>query len=91
MADMGSDVRFVVTNLPGSAKLLYEKVYYARGRATQSKDKDQRIKTNSIRRLWTLKQRAACLSSGNAVERHLNRIASSRRLEGESQRNLETM
>ena len=29
---MGSDVRFVVTNLPGSAKVLYEKVYCARGR-----------------------------------------------------------
>jgi hypothetical protein len=30
--DMGSDVRFVVTNLPGTAKVLYEKVYCARGR-----------------------------------------------------------
>jgi len=29
---MGSDVRFVVTNLPGTAKVLYEKVYCARGR-----------------------------------------------------------
>jgi hypothetical protein len=29
---MGSDVRFVVTNLPGSAKVLYEKVYCARER-----------------------------------------------------------
>ena len=27
----GTDVRFVVTNLPGRAKLLYEKVYCARG------------------------------------------------------------
>jgi DDE family transposase len=26
---IGSDVRFVVTNLPGSAKVLYEKVYCA--------------------------------------------------------------
>ena len=29
---MGQDARFVVTNLPGSAKVLYEKVYCARGR-----------------------------------------------------------
>ena len=29
---MGSDVRFVVTNLPGAAKVLYDKVYCARGR-----------------------------------------------------------
>ena len=28
----GTDVRFVVTNLPGRAKLLYERVYCARGR-----------------------------------------------------------
>ena len=30
--DVGQDARFVVTNLPGSAKILYEKVYCARGR-----------------------------------------------------------
>jgi hypothetical protein len=30
--DMGSDVRFIVTNLPGRAKVLYEKVYCQRGR-----------------------------------------------------------
>ena len=29
---LGSDARFVVTNLPGRAKVLYEKVYCARGR-----------------------------------------------------------
>ena len=30
--DNGSDVRFVVTNLPGRAKILYEKIYCARGK-----------------------------------------------------------
>jgi hypothetical protein len=30
--DNGRDARFVVTNLPGRAKVLYEKVYCARGR-----------------------------------------------------------
>src|SRR5436190_19972635 len=30
--DMGTDVRFIVTNLEGRGKVLYEKVYYARGR-----------------------------------------------------------
>lgn len=29
---IGTDVRFVVTNLPGTAKVLYEKIYCARGR-----------------------------------------------------------
>jgi Transposase DDE domain group 1 len=30
--EMGSDARFIVTNLTGRAKLLYDKVYCARGR-----------------------------------------------------------
>ena len=30
--EQGSDIRFIVTNLPGRAKVLYEKVYCARGR-----------------------------------------------------------
>ena len=28
----GSDIRFIVTNLPGTARVLYEKIYCARGR-----------------------------------------------------------
>ena len=28
----GTDIRFIVTNLPGRAKVLYERVYCARGR-----------------------------------------------------------
>ena len=32
VSEQGSDIRFIVTNLPGRAKVLYEKVYCARGR-----------------------------------------------------------
>jgi Transposase DDE domain group 1 len=35
-SEQGSDVRFIVTNLPGPAKVLYEKVYCARGRMENS-------------------------------------------------------
>jgi hypothetical protein len=45
---MGSDVRFVVTNLPGSAKVLYEKVYCARGRM-ENMIKDMKLYTRSDR------------------------------------------
>jgi hypothetical protein len=30
--EMGTDARFIVTNLTGRGKVLYEKVYCARGR-----------------------------------------------------------
>jgi len=46
--DMGSDVRFVVTNLPGTAKVLYEKVYCARGRM-ENMIKDMKLYTRSDR------------------------------------------
>lgn len=45
---MGSDVRFVVTNLPGTAKVLYEKVYCARGRM-ENMIKDMKLYTRSDR------------------------------------------
>ena len=45
---MGGDVRFVVTNLPGSAKVLYEKVYCARGRM-ENMIKDMKLYTRSDR------------------------------------------
>ncbi len=32
----GSDIRFIVTNLSGKAKMLYEKLYCARGRMENS-------------------------------------------------------
>jgi len=45
---MGADVRFVVTNLPGTAKVLYEKVYCARGRM-ENMIKDMKLYTRSDR------------------------------------------
>lgn len=44
----GTDVRFVVTNLPGRAKLLYEKVYCARGRM-ENMIKEHKLYTRSDR------------------------------------------
>ena len=43
---LGSDVRFVVTNLIGRAKILYEKVYCARGRV-ENLIKDMKLATRS--------------------------------------------
>jgi hypothetical protein len=43
---LGTDVRFVVTNLPGRAKILYEKVYCARGRM-ENLIKDMKLYTRS--------------------------------------------
>ena len=42
----GCDVRFVVTNLPGRAEVLYEKVYCARGRM-ENMIKDNKLYTKS--------------------------------------------
>ena len=44
----GCDIRFVVTNLPGRAKVLYEKVYCARGRM-ENMIKDHKLHTKSDR------------------------------------------
>ena len=44
--DLGTDVRFVVTNLAGRAKMLYEKVYCARGRM-ENLIKDMKLYTRS--------------------------------------------
>ena len=44
----GCDIRFVVTNLPGRAKVLYEKVYCARGRM-ENMIKDHKLYTKSDR------------------------------------------
>ena len=43
---LGTDVRFVVTNLAGRAKILYEKVYCARGRM-ENLIKDMKLYTRS--------------------------------------------
>ena len=45
---MGADARFVVTNLPGRAKPLYEKVYCARG-AMENLIKEHKLYTKSDR------------------------------------------
>ena len=44
--EMGSDARFIVTNLAGRAKVLYEKVYCARGRM-ENLIKDMKLYTRS--------------------------------------------
>ncbi len=44
----GTDVRFIVTNLPGRAKALYEKVYCARGRM-ENMIKEHKLHTKSDR------------------------------------------
>ena len=44
----GSDIRFIVTNLPGRSKLLYEKVYCARGRM-ENMIKEHKLYTKSDR------------------------------------------
>jgi hypothetical protein len=45
-ADMGTDVRFIVTNLEGRGKALYEKVYCARG-SMENLIKDMKLYTRS--------------------------------------------
>ena len=47
-SEQGSDIRFIVTNLPGRAKVLYEKVYCARGRV-ENLIKDMKLYTRSDR------------------------------------------
>src|SRR2546430_11203174 len=47
-SEQGSDIRFIVTNLPGRAKVLYEKVYCAR-RRMENLIKDMKLYTRSDR------------------------------------------
>ena len=44
----GADIRFIVTNLPGRAKVLYERIYCARGRV-ENMIKDHKLYTNALR------------------------------------------
>ena len=44
----GADIRFIVTNLPGRARVLYEKIYCARGRM-ENMIKDHKLYTKSDR------------------------------------------
>ena len=44
----GTDIRFVVTSLPGRARLLYEKIYCTRGRV-ENMIKEHKLYTKSDR------------------------------------------
>tara|TARA_B100000315_G_scaffold206298_1_gene200598 strand:- start:164 stop:1504 length:1341 start_codon:yes stop_codon:yes gene_type:complete len=62
----GCDIRFVVTNLPGRAKVLYEKIYCARGRM-ENMIKDHKLHTKSDRtscHRWEANQFRLFLHSG---------------------------
>ncbi len=77
----GSDIRFVVTNLPGRAKLLYEKVYCARGRM-ENMIKDHKLHTKSDRtscHRWQANQFRLFLHTGAYWLLHQLRQAAPRR------------
>ena len=62
----GSDIRFIVTNLPGRSKLLYEKIYCARGRM-ENMIKEHKLYTKSDRtscHRWEANQFRLFLHSG---------------------------
>ena len=62
----GADIRFVVTNLPGRARTLYEKVYCARGRM-ENMIKEHKLYTKSDRtscHRWEANQFRLFLHSG---------------------------
>ena len=77
----GCDVRFVVTNLPGRAKVLYEKVYCARGRM-ENMIKDHKLYTKSDRtscHRWEANQFRLFLHTGAYWLLHQLRQAAPRR------------
>ena len=77
----GCDVRFVFTNLPGRAKVLYEKVYCARGRM-ENMIKDHKLYTKSDRtscHRWEANQFRLFLHTGAYWLRHQLRQAAPRR------------
>jgi hypothetical protein len=77
----GCDIRFVVTNLPGRAKVLYEKVYCARGRM-ENMIKDHKRYTKSDRtscHRWEANQFRLFLHSGAYWLLHRLRQAAPRR------------
>ena len=62
----GSDIRFIVTNLPGRAKVLHEKIYCARGRM-ENMIKEHKLYTRSYRtscHRWEANQFRLFLHSG---------------------------
>ena len=77
----GCDIRFVVTNLPGRAKVLYEKVYCARGRM-ENMIKDHKRYTKSDRtscHRWEANQFRLFLHTGAYWLLHRLRSAAPRR------------
>jgi len=77
----GSDIRFIVTNLPGRAKVLYEKVYCVRGRM-ENMIKDHKRYTKSDRtscHRWEANQYRLFLHTGAYRLLHQLRRAAPRR------------
>ena len=77
----GSDIRFIVTNLPGKAKLLYARVYCARGRM-ENMIKEHKLHTKSDRtscHRWEANQFRLFLHSGAYWLLHRLRQAAPRR------------
>jgi hypothetical protein len=77
----GADIRFIVTNLPGRAKVLYEKVYCARGRM-ENMIKDHKLYTKSDRtscHRWEANQFRLFLHTGAYWLLHQLRRAAPRR------------
>ena len=69
----GTDVRFVVTNLPGRAKLLYERVYCARGRM-ENMIKEHKLYTKSPYAKVALRQFYIALWRGNIAGWSMDRF-----------------
>ena len=79
--DLGTDVRFVVTNLPGRAKHLYDKVYCQRGRM-ENLIKDLKLYTRSDKTActrWQANQFRLFLHMGAYWLLHTLRRTASRR------------
>ena len=77
----GSDIRFIVTNLPGRSKVLYEKVYCARGRM-ENMIKEHKLYTRSDRtscHRWEANQFRLFLHTGAYWLLHQLRQAAPRR------------
>jgi hypothetical protein len=85
---MGSDARFVVTNLSGRSKVLYEQVYCARGR-TENLIKDMKLYTRSDKTAcwrWQANQFRLFLHMGAYWLLHSLRLAAPTRLVGAGER-----
>jgi len=77
----GSDIRFIVTNLPGRSRVLYEKVYCARGRM-ENMIKEHKLYTRSDRtscHRWEANQFRLFLHTGAYWLLHQLRQAAPRR------------